>query len=503
MSALGLGLLALAGVMLIFTGLPAFAVLIFAATVGAVLALAAGEITLGLLGGALTARLVNLLENDLLQALPLFVLMGVLLNRMEVVPAVFRTLAWLLPRRPGGPVVAGLGLGALLAPMSGSVGASVLALCRSVEPMLAGHGVAPEVRQAAVAVAATLGVVVPPSLVLILLGDAMLTAHTIAVNATGRPDRIVNTQDVLRAAILPAGLLVLLTLPIGWWGGNRGRDSGSDAAAPVGRQAPTWDELLVTIAAVTFLLVLLGGVAAGRFFAVEAAAAGAVTLFTAGLLTRRICGRTLGAMLSEVLATTGALFAPLLAATTFTLVLRLIGTDRLIERWVTGLPGGTTAVTLAVLAALFLAGFVLDAFEIIFVAVPILIPPLLMRVPDAVWVAALVLLALQASFLLPPVGYALMMTRGSLKSVVPMGAMVRALGPFLAAQVCVLALVLTVPGLVHVLEPANARSRGVETAPGKPEPPPMQVPPLPFSIGPPPAAAPPPFEPPGSVQGVR
>src|SRR5262249_62346099 len=129
----------------------------------------------------------------------------------------------------------------------------------------------------------------------------------------------------------------------------------------------------------------------------------------------------LGAMLSEVMATTGALFAPLLAATTFTLMLRLLGTDRLIERWVTGLPGGTTAVILAVLAALFLAGFVLDAFEIIFVAVPILIPPLLMRVPDAVWVAALVLLALQASFLLPPVGYALMMTPGSLTTPLPLG----------------------------------------------------------------------------------
>src|SRR5262249_43932846 len=161
---------------------------------------------------------------------------------------------------------------------------------------------------------------------------------------------IVNTQDVLRAAILPAGLLVLLALPVGWWAANRGRtdggDTGAHAAAYSGPQAPTWAEGLVTAAAVTVLVVLLGGVAARRFCAVEAAATGAVTLFAAGLLTRRITGRTLSAMLSEVLATTGALFAPLLAATTFTLMLRLLGTDRLIERWVTGLPGGTTAVTL-------------------------------------------------------------------------------------------------------------------------------------------------------------
>src|SRR5262249_14269478 len=161
--------------------------------------------------------------------------------------------------------------------------------------------------------------------------------------------RIVNTQDVLRAAILPAGLLVMLTLPVGWWAGNRARASGAadaphEEGAQRGAQPPTWTELLVTAAAVTFLVVLLVGVGAGRFFAVEAAAAGAVMLFAAGVVTRRISGRTLGAMLSEVMATTGALFAPLLAATTFTLMLRLLGTDRLIERWVTGLPGGTTAV---------------------------------------------------------------------------------------------------------------------------------------------------------------
>ena len=90
--------------------------------------------------------------------------------------------------------------------MSGSVGASVLALSRTVEPMLIGYGVRPGMQHATIAVASTLGIVIPPSLVLILLGDAMLTAHTIAVTATARPDRIVNTQDVLRAAIVPAGL---------------------------------------------------------------------------------------------------------------------------------------------------------------------------------------------------------------------------------------------------------------------------------------------------------
>src|SRR5499426_2093721 len=221
MAAFGLALLAFVAVTLILTGLPAYAVLILAAVLGAVAAVASGSVPLALLG-TLAGRLINLFESDLLQALPLYVLMGALLNRLTVAPAVFRTLLATLTGRPGTPVLAGLGLGALLGPMSGSVGASVLALARAVERSLQAAGLPSLLRQATIAVASTLGVVVPPSLVLILLGDAMLSAHTFAINATGRMDRVINTQDVLRAAIVPAGLFLLLCLIAGWFSANRG-----------------------------------------------------------------------------------------------------------------------------------------------------------------------------------------------------------------------------------------------------------------------------------------
>jgi tripartite ATP-independent transporter DctM subunit len=455
MGVLGLALIALVGVVLVLTGLPAYAVLIFAAGLGAAIAVASGTVPLALLG-ALPGRLINLLESDLLQALPLYVLMGVLLNRMSVAPAVFRTLLWLLPKRPGAPVVAGLGLGALLGPMSGSVGASVLALARAVEPSLSAAGVPRPLRQATIAVAGTLGVVVPPSLVLILLGDAMLSAHTLAINATGRSDRVINTQDVLRGAIVPAALFLSLSLAAGWFFANRSR---AQEPVEVGSKRPPVKEISLSIAAVAFLALLLGGVATGRIYAVEGAATGALALFAAGVATRSVTMRTLGPMLSETMATTGTLFAPLLTATTFTLVLRLLGTDKLIEAWIAAMPGGQIAVCATILGAIFVAAFVLDAFEIIFVAVPILIPPLLIRVPDAVWVSVLVLLTLQASFLLPPVGYALMMTRGILGSDVPPMTFARALVPFLAMQVLVVALTLGFPRLVHLLDAPGTQSR--------------------------------------------
>jgi TRAP-type mannitol/chloroaromatic compound transport system permease large subunit len=297
---------------------------------------------------------------------------------------------------------------------------------------------------------------------LILLGDAMLSAHTFAINATGRTDRVINTQDVLRAAIVPAALFLVLSLVAGWYSARRSR-SEQPGAARLACAKPS--DMVLTAATVTFLVLLLGGVAAGYIFAVEGAATGAVLLMLMGVLTRQLDRQTLGPMLTECMATTGALFAPLLAATSFTLVLRLLGTDKLIERWVTALPGGEITATTAVLGAIFVAGFVLDAFEIIFVAVPILIPSLLIRVPDAVWVSTLVLLTLQASFLLPPIGYALMMTRGVLGSHVAPAAFARALLPYLAAQILVLFLTLALPQLVHVLEPANTHSRGQLTPP--------------------------------------
>jgi TRAP-type mannitol/chloroaromatic compound transport system permease large subunit len=156
------------------------------------------------------------------------------------------------------------------------------------------------------------------------------------------------------------------------------------------------------------------------------------------------------------------LFALLIAATTLTLVLRLLGTDRLVGDWLIAVPGSDIAVVAVVLALIGLSAFVLDAFEIIFVIVPIVIPPLLVRVADARWVAALVLLTLQTSFLLPPFGYALMMLRSTLKETVPTGALVRALLPFLLVQWTVLGIVLVAPQLTHLGEKAGDASRAPE-----------------------------------------
>ena len=447
----GFVLLLLVGAGIAVTGLPAAVVLIIAASIGAVLGIASDTIPLSLLG-ALPGRLINLFENDLLQALPLYVTMGLLLDRLPLAEALYRASNAALPRSSSAPLVSGMMLGALLGPMNGSVGASVLGLSRVISPRLSAAGVPAATRDAVIAVASTLGVLIPPSLVLILLSDAMLSAHTIAVTQTGRTDRVINTQDVFHAAMLPAGIVLVLCTLLAWFAGRK-------EIRTVKPERLTMKQGLLAGFSLAALLVLLGGVAAGYFYAVEAAAMGGVALLTAGLLTRRLNIFVLREVFHDAIAVTGALFFLLLTATTFTLVLRLLGTDRLVSNLVGAIPGGDAFVVAIVLGVIGLCAFVLDAFEIIFVIVPIAIPPLLIRVADARWVSVLILLTLQVSFLLPPFGYALMMVRGVAKNPAPFGSFVRALLPFVVTQWLLLVVVLLVPSLAHFGDRADQISR--------------------------------------------
>jgi TRAP-type mannitol/chloroaromatic compound transport system permease large subunit len=255
---------------------------------------------------------------------------------------------------------------------------------------------------------------------------------------------------------LPAAIFLLLCFALCWF-------AGRSATKLPPREKLTAKQGLLAGFALVALLVLLGGVATGYFYAVEAAAMGAFTLLGAGLISGKLRGAVLRELLHDAIAITGALFSLLIAATSFTLILRLLGTDRLVDNLVAGIPGGDVLATAVILGVIGLCAFVLDAFEIIFVIVPIVIPPLLVRVADARWVAVLVLLTLQSSFLLPPFGYALMMVRGVAKNPAPFRTFVRALAPFLLAQWMLLIVVLLVPQLVHIGENAAESTRAPVT----------------------------------------
>ena len=442
METTGLWMLATVAVALIATGLPAWIVLIGVAIMFAVGGLVVGTFTLPILM-AVPARLLGLLENDLLQALPLYVLVGALLNHLNLAQTLFRVGSRALQRSGAGTALAGLGLGVLLAPMNGSVGASVATLGRTMFPRLDAAGMPAETSAALVCVASTLGVVVPPSLVLILLSDAMMRAHTEAQNVTGATMRIINTQDVFIGALVPAAILLVLYVALTWAMCRR-----KASLVPADGSRPAAREWATACATAAFVAGLLLSVTLGYLYAVEAAAAGGVALVAYGLSTRTLTRSVLRDVLNDTMTVTGALFALLVGATVFTLILRVYGTDRWVAAALSSLPGGAPATLAVVLGSLALCALVLDAFEMIFVVIPVVMPPLLAQVGDAAWVSVLTLLILQSSFLAPPFGYAVLLVRNSVHKTLSTPRLARALAPYLAAQLAVLALTLAWPALI-------------------------------------------------------
>lgn len=460
MSSLGLWMFAVALALMVLTGLPVYAVLLATSSAFAALGCALGAFDLRLLG-AVSSRVVGLLEHDLLQALPLFALSGALLNQLPLARLLHRAAERLFQRSTCATELAALTVGALLAPMNGSVGASLHSLSRSVAPAMLERGVAPNRMAATVCVASTLGVVIPPSLVLLLLGDAMMRAHTEAVNVTHAAVRIVNTQDVMRAVWLPGLIVLLMALALTAW---RGRSSD---AKPVPKPMPksmpnglSGCDAVMAAAVVAVILLLLVGVATGRFFAVEAAATGCVLLAVGASVSGRLPWRQWKRVLSDAMNLTGALMALLVGATAFSLVLRAFDTDALIARQLQILSAQPAVLLAVVLGGMLLCSFVLDAFEMIFLVVPLVMPPVLMVVPDAAWMAALTLLVLQLGFLLPPFGYALVMSRQVLPQAdgahrVGLHDLSKALWPQLLAQACLIAAVLFLPQITQWTRPVE------------------------------------------------
>ncbi|MEW6466216.1 MAG: TRAP transporter large permease subunit [Pseudomonadota bacterium] len=460
MNSAGVWMLLALAVLIVTTGLPVWALLIGVASAAAAVGLAAGAFGAGLLS-SLPLRLTGLLDGDLLQALPLYVYVGVLLQRLPLAQALYDSLRHWLRRSGAADALGALLLGTAVAPMNGSVASSSTLLSRMAGARLSALGPARAI--ALLSAAATIGIVVPPSLVLILLGDTLMRAHTEAsqLDRTLVVTRIINTQDVFHAALPAAAAVLLLWLLVAAWQMRSTRTApGEPLGATASEPAPaTLRGQLMAAATLAGIAALLGGVFTGRLLAVEAAATGGCVLTLGTLLTRTLGRAAWRAVLADTLELSGALLAVLVGATTFSLVVRAFGTDR----WLADLALQST-LDAGLLAALLLAlvaacAWVLDAFELIFVLIPIVAPVLILKLGDAQQAAVLLLLVLQIGFLLPPMGYALMLVRARAPGPRPGGAVLaRALAPYLAAPALVLLAVLQWPALVHALDAPGAAS---------------------------------------------
>jgi TRAP-type mannitol/chloroaromatic compound transport system permease large subunit len=425
---------------------PLWTLLLGVSSAFAALGLAFGVFTFPILS-AMPSRVFGLLDNDLLQALPLYVLVGFLIAELGVGDAVFALIAGPDAKTSPRPAWAALGLGACIGPMNGSVASSSALLGGVLTPKLQYLG--PEQAIALVSASATIGVIVPPSLVLLLLGDAMMRAHTEAMQLSGRVSeqaRIINTQDVFHAALLPALLLVLLWALLAWLNKRQ---------APAPTQKASLRQTAAALFSMLGIAALLAGVFSGVLLAVEAAATAALVLVLWAIASGCMGPANYLRVLSNTVNLSGALMALLIGATVFSLVLRLFGTDRWLSECLLASTLTPTVVAALVLLAVAACAWALDAFEMVFVVVPIVAPPLIVMLGDAQQVAVLLLFTLQMSFLVPPLGYAVMIARAKSPNALPISAIARALAPYLACQVFVLLMVFSLPRLVHGLDAAE------------------------------------------------
>jgi tripartite ATP-independent transporter DctM subunit len=366
--------------------------------------------------GALPARIFGVMSNDVLLAIPLFIFMGVMLERSRIAEDLLETMGRLFGALPGGLGFSVIVVGVLLAAAKGVVGATTVTMGLIVLPTMLRHGYDKALAAGTVAATATLAQIFPPATVLVLLGDQLSNSYQAAQLAQGNfAPQTVSVADLFAGAIIPGLVLVLLYLfyliGIAILLPQKSPPITPDPDAPRGF-ALARRLMAVLIAPIALILAVLGSILGGVATPTEAASVGAVGAIVLAALRSGITGLLMPVMVRTT-QITSMIFVILIGATLFSLVFRGLGGDTMVERALTNLPGGVAGATLAVMAALFLLGFVMDAFEIIFVVVPI-VAPVLLKMPgvDPVWLGIMMAVNLQTSYMHPPLGPTLFYLRG-------------------------------------------------------------------------------------------
>ena len=394
---------------------------------------------------ALSGRLFGTISNVTLIAVPLFVLMGVILEKSKVAEELLDSMAALLGRLRGGLAISVVLVGALLAASTGIVGATVVTMGLLSLPSMLRAGYGPSIATGTICATGTLGQIIPPSIALVLLGDILSSAYQQAqLKLEVFNPQTVSVGDLFVGAIIPGLLLValycayLLILAL----------LKPDALPPAQTRKIPWGELLHGLLPPLILIaVVLGSILAGAATPTEAAGVGAAGALLLALLRGEINRQKMQEILTSTMEVTSMVFMILIGAAVFSLVFRGFGGEELIQAFFADLPGGTTAAVLLVMLVIFVLGFVLDFIEITFVVVPIVGPILLMMGVDPIWRGIMIAINLQTSFLTPPFGFALFYLRGVAPDSVPTLAIYKGVIPFILIQLLVLGALWVWPSL--------------------------------------------------------
>jgi len=416
---------------------------------GTALAFAAGGVLAGVFDAgflsALPGRIFGTINNTTLIAVPLFILMGTILERSRLAEELLHSMAGVFGGVRGGLGISVVVVGMFLAASTGIVGATVVTMGLLSLPSMINSGYRPALATGTICATGTLGQIIPPSIALVLLGDILSNAYQQAqLSMNVFNPKTVSVGDLFIGALIPGLLLVslyILYLLL------QARLHPESSPATHEEKVPAAELARGLLPPLGLIIVVLGSILAGAATPTEAAGIGAVGALLLAFAKGQMDIPRLREALQSTLETTCMVFMILIGAAVFSLVFRGFGGEELIHEFFHGMPGGVMGATLVVMVVIFLLGFILDFIEITFVVVPIVGPILLAMGVDPVWLGIMIALNLQTSFLTPPFGFALFYLRGVAPESVPTSAIYRGVIPFIILQLLMMATLWSWPQL--------------------------------------------------------
>ena len=442
-------LLFLAVIVVLLAGYPVAFTLAGTAILFAVIGLLTGNFEIGYLS-ALPSRLFGIMTNETLIAVPLFIFMGITLERAKIAEDLLETLSSLFGSYRGGLGLAVILVGMLLAASTGIVGATVVTMGLLSLPTMLKRGYDPAVSAGVISASGTLGQIIPPSIVLVLLGDVLSSAYQQSQLEQGIfSTKTVSVGDLFAGAVIPGVLLVgcymLYLVALSFAKPEtmpRGEKSTAQGFVLVKKV------FLVLLPPLFLIVAVLGSIIAGIATITEAAGVGAVGALCLALLKKELSWAKTKEVMQGTAKLTSMVFLILIGASVFSLVFRGYEGDELVQSFLLSIPGGVAGVLIVVMLAMFLLGFVLDFIEITFVVVPIVAPAILALGVDPIWLGIMIAVNLQTSFLTPPFGFALFYLRGVAPSEVATKSIYKGVLPFVCIQLLMLLLLALFPELV-------------------------------------------------------
>ena len=407
-------------------------------------------------------RLYGLMTNETLIAVPLFIFMGVMLEKAKVAENLLESMAGLFGKMPGGLGISVTLVGMLLAASTGIVGATVVTMGLLALPSMMKRGYDPSLSAGTICASGTLGQIIPPSIVLILLGDVLSSAYQQAQLDMGifSPDTI-SVGDLFAGALIPGlmlvGLYLIYLIGVAILQPQR-MPSIKVVDDEIAEQSIA--QLLKSLLPPLFLIIsVLGSIIGGIATPTEAASVGAMGAILLAGLQKQLNFSIFKNVAQDTTRVTSMVFMILVGASVFSLVFRGFEGDELVQELLSELPGGAFGAMLVVMLIMFLLGFVLDFIEITFVVVPIVGPALLAMGLDPVWLGVMIAINLQTSFLTPPFGFALFYLRGVAPKSITTSQIYKGVVPFIFIQLIALAAIAYWPGLAtwlpNVIYPDN------------------------------------------------